>query len=154
MPWSQAGSAHSCVISHDVASQKECKWRPLFLNVFRAHLCCRQAAQPIDEEIRNSGIAILHEKVLPFAMTHLQSGACGDPELGFNILYGIRAVVAGERFLNLIDALRCNQPEYRDPQAIPHLPRHIGIHLSCRNALSRQSVAVVVDANFRSNASR
>lgn len=68
-----------------------------------------------NEEARKLGVAILHENALPVAVTLLQSEACSDQELGFNILFDMWPVVAREHLLDLIDVLPCVQPEDRDP---------------------------------------
>jgi hypothetical protein len=67
-----------------------------------------------DEEERKLGVAILHENALPVAVTLLQSEACGDQELGFNILLDMWPVVSHEHLLNLMDVLPCVQPEDHD----------------------------------------
>jgi hypothetical protein len=67
-----------------------------------------------DEEARKLGVAILHENALPVAVTLLQSEACGDQELGFNILFDMWPVVSREHLLELIAVLPCVQPEDHD----------------------------------------
>lgn len=68
-----------------------------------------------NQEARKLGVAILHENALPVAVTLMQSEACGDQELGFNILFDMWPVVSRDHLLDLIDVLPCVQPEDHDP---------------------------------------
>jgi len=65
-------------------------------------------------EARKLGVAILHETALPIAVTLLQSEACGDQELGFNILFDMWNVVSQNHLIDLIDVLPCVLPEDHD----------------------------------------
>jgi hypothetical protein len=67
-----------------------------------------------DPEARKLGVAILHENALPIAVTLLQSQACGDQELGFNILFDMWPVVSRNHLIDLIDVLPCVLPEDDD----------------------------------------
>jgi|GEM_PF-1964521 len=67
-----------------------------------------------DPEARKLGVAILHETALPIALTLLQSEACGDQELGFNILFDMWPVVSRSHLVDLIDVLPCILPEDHD----------------------------------------